>query len=314
MNGRKFQVKLIRDVVYYSPSRELFADVYLPGGLQEPCAAIIWVHGGGWRSGDRHLAPDLRRFYAERGYAMVSIDYRLSSEATFPAPVQDLKTSVRWLKQSADSFGIDPKRIALWGSSAGAHLAALAAASGTGRFEGSEYLDQSSSVAGVVAGYAPVDFLQMDAHRDPKGTPSEDLESVQLPPGSLSTNPDSMESLFLGVPIQMCPERVQEANPITYVESGLPPFLLLHGTSDTVVPVHQSLLLFEALARTGNGASLVLVERLGHGFLTRNNIHNATWRAEVRMSNNGLISTKQASVQVFEVIGEWFDKHLQQRA
>ena len=85
----------------------LHADVYLPEGTGAPFPAIIWIHGGGWRSGNRELAPDLRRFFAERGFAMVAIDYRLSRAALFPAQIEDVRTAIRWLRSVASAYGID---------------------------------------------------------------------------------------------------------------------------------------------------------------------------------------------------------------
>lgn len=122
-------VSLIADQVYScAGGQDRLADVYVPDG-DGPFPAIIFLHGGGWRFGDRRLAPDLRRFFAESGFVMVSIDYRLSGEAIFPAAVIDTKTAIRWLRRHAADYNIDPERIGLWGSSAGGHLAAMAALS-----------------------------------------------------------------------------------------------------------------------------------------------------------------------------------------
>jgi acetyl esterase/lipase len=109
----------------------LYADLYLPRRLDARLVpVIVWVHGGGWRFGDRRLAPNLSRFFAARGFAMASIDYRLSTHALFPAPVRDVKTAVRWLRSVAPTYSLDIDRIGLWGSSSGGHLSALAAVSG----------------------------------------------------------------------------------------------------------------------------------------------------------------------------------------
>lgn len=307
------KVEVVRDLVYASfGGRDLLLDLYLPRNAPAPRAVILWLHGGGWRIGDRRLAPDLTCYYAERGYVMASIDYRLSREAVFPAAVEDIKAAVRWLKAAAGGYDVDPNRIGLWGSSAGGHLAALVAASGPGQFEASEHLEQSSSVAAVVDAYGPTDFLQMDSHRDPEGKPSDDPESIQLPPGKLSADADSLESLFLGLPIQTCPERVRAANPIAYVTSGLPPFLLLHGTSDTAVPVHQSMLLYEALERSGNQATLCLIKGLGHGFLTRKNLDQVPREMEVQSCGHGSTRFARVRTRALEFIGDWFDQYLGQ--
>jgi acetyl esterase/lipase len=259
----------------------LHADLYLPRHTDgRPVPVIVWVHGGAWRVGDRRLAPDLSRFFAARGFAMASIDYRLSTQAQFPAPVHDVKTAVRWLRSVAPVYSFDRDRIGLWGSSSGGHLAALAALSEAGVFESaaSPYAAYPSAVQAFADGYGPTDFLQMDAHRPPDGTPSDDPESMLLPAGLRSALADSPESRLLGAPIETCPERVREANPITYARAGAPPGLILHGACDTTVPVHQSVLLYEALAAHDNRVSLTIVDGLGHGFLNRSHLDDGPAR------------------------------------
>jgi Esterase/lipase len=276
----------IRDVTYAAPEGfELKADIFVPQGMPVPPPVIMFLHGGGWKVGDRKLAPDLRRYFALGGLAMVSIDYRLSGTAPFPAAVEDVKTAIRWIKSVSGQYGWDGARLGLWGSSAGAHLAALAVTSGPEYFRNGPYMDQSEIVKAVVDGYGPSDFLRQDEFRDPDGKPSDDPESIQLPRGKFSTDADSMESLFIGAPIREAPEKVAAANPITYVRPGLPPFLILHGLSDTAVPWQQSELLFRALAKAGNPATLGLIERLGHGFLNRNELDdNGSWTVHIRES------------------------------
>jgi acetyl esterase/lipase len=305
---------VVRDLVYaHRPHGPLLADVFQPDGSEAPGLAtagrpaIIWLHGGGWRFGNRRQAPPLERYYAQRGYVMVSIDYRRSTEALFPAAVLDLKTAIRWLKSSAGEYGLDPQRIGLWGSSAGGHLAALAAISHDGQFEDLEYPEHDSSVAAVVNAYGPCDFLQMDAQRDPLGTPSDDIESIQMPAGKKSADADSFESLFLGAPIESCPDLVSAANPVSYMRSALPPFLLLHGRSDTAVPWQQSQLLYRSLASHGNDVTLGMIRKLGHGFLNRKDLDAVDWDVEISTIRR---SPRLVRKRVFELIGSWFDLNL----
>jgi acetyl esterase/lipase len=269
-------VSVLPDIVYACPDRvPLRASLYLPEGVGARVPVIIWVHGGGWRFGNRRAAPDLSRFFAERGFAMVAIDYRLSHCATFPAQIEDLKTAIRWVRSVASSHSFDGDRIGLWGASAGGHLSALAALSKGGVFESASapYAEHSSTVQAVVEGYGPIDFLQLDLYRPPGGTPSEDPESLLLPRANMrSVDADSFESLLLGAPIETCPDRVREANPVNYAGPGAPPFLILHGLSDTTVAPHQSELLYDALAAHDNDVTLCLIERLGHGFLNRSHL------------------------------------------
>jgi acetyl esterase/lipase len=309
------QVEVIVDLVYASPhGRSLLLDLYVPQGISHPLPVIIWLHGGGWRIGNRKLAPDLTRYFAERGFAMASIDYRLSGEATFPAQVYDVKAAIRWLRAVADSYGLDREHIGLWGSSAGGHLAALVALTGNGVLddERGAYPEQSCCVQAVVDGYGPTDFLQQDEHRDLLGAPSDDPESIQLPPGKRSADRDSFESLLLGAPIQTRPDLVRLANPITYVGPGAPPFLILHGLSDTAVPAHQSILLYEALAAAGNDVTLCLIKGLGHGFLNRNDFDRGAPRpVTVRSTRYGNPETVADGPPVnFAMIEAFFRSHL----
>src|ERR1700722_11837029 len=196
-----FEVSIFSDVVYSSPNGQpLLADLYLPQNSENPPSVILWLHGGGWRLGDRKVGPDLSRHYAERGFALASIEYRPSSEVIFPTQVQDVKTAVRWLRSVAGQYGFKPERVGLWGSSSGGHLAALAAISEPGVFEEGEveHSSYSSVVQAVVVGYGPTDFLQMDAHRDLSWRLPNDLDGPQIPPARKSADPDSFESLLLG--------------------------------------------------------------------------------------------------------------------
>ena len=246
------------------------ADVYLPEG-EGPFPAVLFLHGGGWRFGDRRLAPDLARFFARRGYVAVSIDYRLSDEAVFPAGVSDVVTAIRWMKAHASDYRIDPARIGLLGSSAGAHLAMLAGLAPE-QFASEEWQDQDGRVAAIVDGYGPVDFLAADAQKAAEPLPGTDPESAMLPPPMPATDPESMESRFLGAPVSEVPEKVAAANPVTYAEGASCPILILHGDCDAHVPPGQSRLLFEALSAKGAEATLTQIGGLGHGFLNRNDL------------------------------------------
>jgi acetyl esterase/lipase len=218
------------------------------------------------------MAPDLSRFFAELGFAMVSIDYRLSDEAVFPAPIEDVKTAIRWIRSVADTFGLDSDHIGLWGSSAGAHLAACAALSPVEQFQGSEHGELSSAVQAVVDGYGPVDFSLIDKDRDQCTPAALDVEGVVVPDLLPAGHPESFESRFLGVPVHSSPEQVKLANPITYVQRGAPPFLILHGLSDRLIPWSQSRLLFEALQAAENEVTMLTFERLGHGFFNNSKL------------------------------------------
>jgi acetyl esterase/lipase len=267
------EVSLVADQVYsHAGGKPRLADLYLPKTPQQKVPVVVWLHGGGWRFGDRHMAPDLSRFFAERGFAMVSIDYRLSDEAVFPAPIEDVKTAIRWIRSVADTFGLDSDRVGLWGSSAGGHLAACAALSPAEQFQGNEHLGHSSTVQAVVDSYGPVDFSLIDKERGQFTPAAVDVEGIVLPDLLPAGHPQSFESRFLGVPVASSPDQVTLANPVTYVQRGAPPFLILHGLSDGLIPWPQSRLLFEALQAAESEVIMLTFERLGHGFFNNSKL------------------------------------------
>ena len=227
-------------------------DLYLPEG-ERSLPLIVWIHGGAFRLGDKGDGVPLE--YVEQGYAVASINYRLSQHALYPAQIEDCKAAVRWLRAYAAQYGLDPQRVVAWGPSAGGHLAAMLGVTGHVRaFEVGEHLERSSRVRAVVDYFGPTDFLQMDAHR--------------LPHGMVHDAPDSPESELVGGPIQEHPDRVAQANPIAYVRPDAAPFLIVHGEVDPLVPHHQSELLVAALQEAGVEVSFYTVPGGGHGGFT----------------------------------------------
>src|SRR5260221_4919549 len=153
----------------------------------------------------------------DQGYAVASLNYRLSGEALFPAQIEDCKAAVRWLRAHAKEYSLDPEHFGAWGSSAGGHLVALLGPSGDVKeFEKGPHLDQSSRVQAVCDYFGPTDFLQMDAHAIPDARLKHDL-------------PNSPESRLIGGPIQENKDKVAKVNPITYVTPDDPPVLIVHG-------------------------------------------------------------------------------------
>ncbi len=239
-----------RDLFYVAGGHDRQSlDLYLPPGASR-APLIIYIHGGAFRMGDKSRGVPLE--YLERGYAVASIGYRLSQHAIFPAQLEDCKAAVRWLRANAGRYGLDPFRFLAWGPSAGGHLAAMLGVTGDVRdFDVGDNLEFSSRVQAVVDYFGPTDFLQMDAHR--------------LPGGMAHDAPDSPESQLVGGPIQQHPERVARANPITYVSTDDPPFLIVHGDADPLVPHHQSVLLAAALEQAGVPVTFYTVKGGGHG-------------------------------------------------
>lgn len=245
--------QVLRDLEYARVGAvSLRLDLYLPlhkGETRLP--VVVWIHGGGWRGGDKAgtRAPEV----LGEGYAVASINYRLSHQATFPAQIHDCKAAIRWLRAHADEFGLDPERIGVWGSSAGGHLAALLGTSGgvpelEGEVGGN--LDRSSRVQAVCDFFGPADLL---AILEPGAWPSH---------GS----PTSPESLLLGGPVAERVELARLASPVTHASPDDPPFLLVHGDRDPMVPLDQSERLHRALTAAGVDSTLYVVRGAGHGF------------------------------------------------
>ncbi len=253
-------------------------DVYRPPGIAAPVPVVLWIHGGGWMSGDHNQLPGTAVSLLQNGIALATIDYRLSSEAIFPAQIEDVKGAVRYLRANAATLGIDGARIACWGSSAGGHLSALLATSaGVAECEGTTggNAQFSSAVLAAVDYFGPTDLVQMNL-------------DVTTPPGSIIDHdaPDSPESQLLGfdgpgeglgvlranlsnpaAPFPALAALAALANPITHVDAQDPPFFVAHGTDDPVVPIHQG----ERMVAALQAASVDVIWRpslgAGHGGL-----------------------------------------------
>ncbi len=238
------------DLAYVASGRSYQKlDLFIPD-VGKKLPLIIWVHGGAFRMGSKKDHVPLA--YLERGFAVASLNYRLSQHALFPAQIEDVKAAVRWLRANAKKYRLNPNRFGAWGESAGGHLAALLGVTGnTNTFDVGEHLEISSRVQAVVDHFGPTDFLQMDTQR--------------LPGGMVHDPPDSPESELIGGAIQTHKDRATRANPITYVTGDAPPFLIVHGDRDPLVPYQQSVILKDALVAHGVPVSLYTVAGEGHG-------------------------------------------------
>jgi acetyl esterase/lipase len=238
-------------------------DLLAPSGAGVPVPLVIWIHGGGWATGSRRPIPAFVSRLCSLGYAVASVDYRLTDVAIWPAQIEDVKGAVQFLRANAATYGLDPDRFAAWGESAGGQLAAMLGTSGgvgvstlgapdaSVDLEGSTggHPGVSSRVQAVVDWYGATDFVAM--HFYPSTADHDD--------------PRSDEGNFVGGPVQERPERVATANPATYASADDPPFLLMHGTADPLIPFNQSELLFDALLAQGVRATFVPVQNAGHG-------------------------------------------------
>jgi acetyl esterase/lipase len=222
---------------------------------------LVFIHGGGWRGGTKEAHVQQLVPFARRGYVCASIEYRLTQEAIFPAQIEDCKCAIRFLRAKAREFYLDPERIGVWGSSAGGHLAALLGTSaGIPELEGSGgWPEHSSRVQAVCDWFGPTDLLTMAEGLAHSGV------SKRVGPNSPEA-PDSYESHLVGGPIRERPDECRRANPITYITADAPPFLILHGDRDAVVPLNQSEQLAAALREAGVEVDFRVIEGTGHGF------------------------------------------------
>lgn len=229
------------DLSYASRSPAEKLDLYLPNGGVGPYPLVVAIHGGAFFLGDKRDNQLNGPIEALRhGYAVASINYRLSSEARFPAALEDVKAAIRFLRTNAERYRLDPGRVAVWGNSAGGYLAVMAGVTGHTRAFDDASLGSSaqpSAVQAVIDWYGPIVFATMDGQFRKSGK------------GPLvHGGPASWESRFIGETVDTAPEKLlRRANPLSYLGPGLPSFLIQHGDSDPLVPVEQSIDLGEAL-------------------------------------------------------------------
>jgi acetyl esterase/lipase len=242
-----------RDVTYgRGADAELQLDLAMPKDGAGPFPAVVFLHGEGWRAGNRQQMSHFIEGMARLGYVAVTVEYRLVPGARFPAQVEDGKAAVRWLRAHAAQYRVRSDRIGVVGFSAGGHLAAmLGVTSGDEGFEGhGGNPGQSSRVQAVVSFFGPTDLSARNWPRD--------LEVEVIAP-------------FVGGSFGDRPDLYRRASPITYVSSRAPPFLLVHGTDDRLVPIDQATRLAQALQAQGVPVQMLTLEGEGHGFTDAGN-------------------------------------------
>ncbi|MBN2476628.1 MAG: alpha/beta hydrolase [Pirellulales bacterium] len=236
-----------------NPQQKL--DLYLPDKPigDGPLPVVVWIHGGAWRAGNKSSGlGNLATLVASGRYAGVSVAYRLTDEAVWPAQIHDCKAALRWIRAHAQQHNLDPKRIGVWGSSAGGHLVAMLGTSGGVKpLEGElgEHIDQGSRVTCVVDYFGPSDMLTMGKY----------------PSRMDHDSPNSPESRLVGGPVQEAKEAARSASPTTYVSQDDPPFLIVHGDQDPLVPHNQSVRLADLLEKAGVDVTFITITGGGHG-------------------------------------------------
>ena len=233
-----------------NPKQKL--DFYLPKkrANDKPLPVVVFIHGGGWRKGDRSGGLSRIAPYVSSGeYAGVSVGYRLTDEAPFPAQIFDCKAAIRWIRGHAKEYNLDPDHIGVWGTSAGGHLVSLLGTSGgVKELEGDlgPCTKESSRVQCVVNYFGPENFATMLAEKKSNATAAV--------VGLLGGDPKDKADV------------ARAAAPVTYVSADDPPFLTAHGSNDPTVPFGQAVEIDAALKKAGVPSLLISVTGAGHGF------------------------------------------------
>ena len=258
-----------RNVVYGVVNGEsLYCDVYRPKDTQTNHPAIVFIHGGGFRGGDKSQFGWHANQVIEQGYVAFSLNYRLAPKDLYPAAIDDCQRAVRWIRAHADKYGVDPDRIGAAGSSAGGHLVSMLGTCDTLHPADDDLAKFSSKVSCVVNYFGPTDFR----------------------PAVNSPRAVATLANFLGKSAQEAPDLYAEASPITHVSKTSAPFLSLHGSSDTSIPIAQSEKLTEALKQAGVEATLLTLDGAGHGFHNQVDSENAqkAWKAAMEFLDRHL--------------------------
>ncbi len=239
----------IREGLTYGPNERNDLDLFLPkddGKSLRP--AVVVIHGGAWRSGDKRQLRNLAEAFARRGYVAAAINYRLAPKWSYPAQLDDCQRAVRWLRKNAKEFRVDPKRFGAAGASAGGHLALLLGTREVRDDSDPELKGISSKVQCVLSIFGPTDFT--------------DERYVQA-----SRNPVAGRALvdFLGKPYDEASEVWKEASPIHHVSPDDAPTFIIHGDQDLLVPLDQSVKFAEAMKKVGVEVQLVVIKGMGHG-------------------------------------------------
>lgn len=250
----------IKSIQYEDIKNGKKLDLYYPNEKKEKYPLIIIVHGGGFRYGDKEDKMNQATLEAvKHGYAVAIIDYTLSGEGKFPRAIEDVKASIRFLRKNSKKYKLDPDKFGLWGASAGGNLVALAGTTGNDTIFSNKALGNigvSEKVQAVVDWFGPINFLTMDNQFEALGVD-----------GQKHNTEDSFESQYMGEQITKIPDLVQKSNPENYIDRETPPFLIEHGTGDTLVPYLQSKHFAEQLALKGGKDKVTLVYLKGaeHG-------------------------------------------------
>ena len=262
------QYQVLPNVTYLTASnRDNKVDLYLPRGTDSPAPVLVYIHGGGWVGGSKESSVLRLIPWMEMGWAVVNVQYRLGEVSLAPAAVEDCLCALRWIIRNASNYNIDPERIVVTGNSAGGHLALT-----TGMVPASAGLDrqcpgsETLSVAAIINWYGITDVSDL---LDGPNTKSYAVEWM-----------GSMPNRF---------EIAERVSPLTYVRSGLPPILTIHGDADPTVPYQHGVQLHEELSKVGVSNQLHTVPGGRHGGFNRTETIAIFETIQEFLSGNGLL-------------------------
>lgn len=239
-------IKKLSDLTYKNANElTLKLDLYLPEKHEGTLPIVVWVHGGGWNQGSKDRCPAV--WLATNGFAVASVQYRLSTQAQWPAQIEDCRDAIRWLRDNASQHNLAGAHLGVWGSSAGGHLVAL-----LGTLDAPKDEKTSCRVQAVCDWFGPSDLLTMPPNVVGKGRTEEDVAK-------------SNGAQLLGAPVYKVPEKAKAASAFYQVSSGDAPFLIMHGDADPQVPLEQSTRLHEQLKSAGVNSELIVIKGGGHG-------------------------------------------------
>lgn len=262
------QYQVLPNVTYLTASnRDNKVDLYLPRGTDSPAPVLVYIHGGGWVGGSKESSVLRLVPWMEMGWAVVNVQYRLGEVSLAPAAVEDCLCALRWIIRNASNYNIDPERIVVTGNSAGGHLALT-----TGMVPASAGLDrqcpgsETLSVAAIINWYGITDVGDL---LDGPNTKSYAVEWM-----------GSMPNRF---------KIAERVSPLTYVRSGLPPILTIHGDADPTVPYQHGVQLHEELSKVGVSNQLHTVPGGRHGGFNRTETIAIFETIQEFLSGNGLL-------------------------
>lgn len=245
------------DQAYGNRSQAQKLDIYLPDGEHQSLPVVLFIHGGGFRFGDKTTVPAAYiKGFLNAGYAVASSNYRLSGEARFPAASQDIGRAIEYLRANARRYHINPDQLVLMGESAGANLAALAGTAADSKVMYGALDDEEADIRpqAVIALFPPVDFMQLDSLMQQQGCADAHHGDA-----------DSFESQYLGGPLASKRAEAEAASPVTHIDAYTPPYFIQNGSADCEIGNAQAGLLATALQSRRIAVSYQQIEGAGHG-------------------------------------------------